>query len=365
MKVLLLTTHINTGGITSYLLTLGRGLVKAGHQVIVVSSGGECAENFRQAGVVVETLNIRTKSEINWRLLAALPRVVALIRGEKIDVLHANTRVTQILAVWASRLTGVPVVTTCHGFYRLRWFRRAFPAWGEAVVAISPAVREHLKNDFHYPEEKVFLINNGLDVDNFPLTDEVAKENLRRQFHWGAGPILGIIARLADVKGHAVLINALPAVLKEFPSVHLVIVGEGKMGASLRRQVEELKLSTQVIFLPVVNRTIEILPAFDIFVMPSLSEGLGLAAVEAAAVGLPVVASRVGGLPSVVIDGKTGRLVAPNNVVELASALKDLLRDPDQARQMGLAGRAFIEKEFSARRMTEETLAVYRSVVKK
>ena len=137
MKILFLTTHVNTGGITSYILTLGEALVKAGHQVWVVSSGGDGESRLTDAGIRLVTMNIRTKSEAHPKLLFSLPALKKLIRQEGIDIIHAQTRVTQVLGAWGRRLTGVKMVTTAHGFFKPRWFRKTFPCWGDAVIAIS------------------------------------------------------------------------------------------------------------------------------------------------------------------------------------------------------------------------------------
>jgi len=362
MNILFLTTHLNTGGITSYLFVLAKELVRLGHRVFVISSGGDCVEQFTSIGIACRQLNIRTKSEASWKIYAALPKIVKLVRAERITVIHANTRVTQVLGWCLGRLTGIPLMTTCHGFFKPRWLRRIFPAWGRAVVAISPAVKEHLVRDFQLPADKVFLVRSGISIDAFPLATVDKKKLLRQQHQLTEGPVVGIIARLSDVKGHAVLIVAMSLLVAKFPAVRLVIVGQGKMEKELRRQVADLGLEQQVVFLPIVNRTADILPLFDVFVLPSLQEGLGLSVMEAQAAGLPVVATRVGGLPSLIEDGVTGRLVAPNNPHQLAEAISDVLWDSQRATAMGLAARAFIAKEFSAARMAEETVAVYQRI---
>ena len=130
MNVLFLTTHFNTGGITSYILTLGDALVQAGHKVVVVSGGGDCESMLEKAGIRHVRANIRTKSEIHPKLLFSLSLINNLIAGEEIQIIHAQTRVTQVLAAWVSRMSGVKTVTTCHGFFKPRWFRKVFPCWG-------------------------------------------------------------------------------------------------------------------------------------------------------------------------------------------------------------------------------------------
>ena len=136
MNILFLTTHFNTGGITSYILTLGEALVKSGHKVWVASSGGNCVPRLESAGIRHVRINIRTKSEVSFKLWLSYGPLDRLIRKEGINIIHAQTRVTQVLGFFLSRARGVAMITTCHGFFRPRWFRKLFPCWGVAVIAI-------------------------------------------------------------------------------------------------------------------------------------------------------------------------------------------------------------------------------------
>lgn len=362
MNILFLSTHLNTGGISSYLLTLSRGLVKKGHPVWIATSGGNLVESLKESGVKHITLNIRTKSELDCRIYFSLLPLKEMIPKNKIDVIHAQTRVTQVIAACLSRLTGKPFVSTCHGFFKNRWSRRVFPCWGERVIAISPAVCEHLQKDFNLDPQRIVLIKNGIDLEDFPAVSAQTKETNRRAFGLEDEPTIGIIARLSSVKGHDVLIAAMKKVAAQFPRARLLVVGKGRLEKELKRLVETSHLLENVRFYPVVNQSAEMLSLFDVFVMPSRQEGLGLSVMEAQAAGLPVVASKVGGLPSLIEDGRTGLFVPPENANLLAEAILLLLRNKDKAKEMGERARGFIQKEFSAQRMVEETVEVYKAV---
>lgn len=362
MNILFLSTHLNTGGISSYLVTLGRGLVKKGHRVWIATSGGNLVESLKESGVKHITLNIRTKSELDPRIYFALGPLSRIIRENKIDVIHAQTRVTQVMAACLNKLTGKPFVSTCHGFFKNRWSRRIFSCWGERVIAISEAVLEHLQKDFNVDPKRIALIKNGIDCEDFPALSAETKEINRRAFGLEDEPVIGIIARLSSIKGHDVLIAAMKKVVAEFPLAKLLVVGEGSLEKELKRLVEGFKLEKNVLFYPVVNQSAQMLSLFDVFVMPSRQEGLGLSVMEAQAAGLPVVASNVGGLPSLIEDGRTGLLVPPDNASLLAEAILLLLRNKDKAKEMGERARDFIQKEFSAERMVEETVEVYKAV---
>jgi len=366
LNILFLTTHANTGGITSYIVTLGSALVKSGHKVWVVSSGGDCVTGMEAVGIRHVKINIRTKSELHPKLLLSLPSLVRLIRNENINIIHAQTRVTQLLGVWLGALTGVKMVTTCHGFFRPRWFRKAFPCWGVAVIAISKPVAQHLSVDLGVAQNKVHLIANGIDLDRFLVADENQRRSVRREWNIVEAPLIGIntpligvIARLSSVKGIEILIKAMPKLLLEIPTANLMIVGQGPEEMNLRKLTQDLSLTAHVIFKNTINQTQEILPAFDVFVMPSLMEGLGLSVMEAQACGIPVVASRVGGLVDLIEDGKSGLLVASNDPSALAARIIEMLQNPQRSKDMAQQARINIERHFSSGTMLKNTLQIY------
>lgn len=362
MNVLFLSTHLNAGGITSYLLTSARGLIRRGHRVHVATSGGNMEKEFVSAGAELLILNIRTKSELDPRIYLALRPLWRYIRKNNIDLIHAHTRVTQVMGALLRRLTGRPYLATCHGFFRPRLSRKWVPCWGDTVIAISKAVETHLVRDFGVSAEKVALIESGVDVGEFAPADEEIKKECRARFNLGAEPVVGMVARLSGVKGQDILIEALKKVVFRIPDVKALLVGEGKTENTLRRMAGRLGLSGHVRFFSVVNRTAEMLSLFDIFAVPSRQEGLGLSVMEAQAAGLPVVASRVGGIPSLIEDGKTGILVDPENSDALAEAIIKLLQDKNRRKEIGMAGREFIKQTYSADKMVDATIKLYQQL---
>ncbi|MFA5088720.1 MAG: glycosyltransferase family 4 protein [Candidatus Omnitrophota bacterium] len=363
MKILFLTTHVNPGGITSYLGLLTKGLVQEGHQVFLASGGGLLAEHFENLGGRHIRLDIQTKSELHPKIYFALPPLIRLIRREDIGIIHSQTRITQVMGQMLRLLTHRPCVSTCHGFFKPRLSRRLAPCWGDKVIAISPAVQEHLGNDFQVSREKIVLIPHGLDSAQYPRIDESMRKEKKKDFGLEHHLVVGIIARLSDVKGHDILIRAMKQVLKEIPQARLVIVGEGRQSGELKGLVRSLGMENDVLFYPTVNKTAEILPLFDVFVMPSLQEGLGLSVMEAQACGLPVVATRVGGLISLIDDQRTGLLVAPKDIGGLAKAIMTLLQNPALARELGDRAKVFIGREYSAQKMIRQTIHLYQELI--
>lgn len=359
MKILFLTNHLNTGGITSYLLSLTKGLAQNRHSVYVASAGGNCQSLIESCGAKHINLGFRTKSEIDPRIYLSLDGLKKFIIQENIDIIHAQTRVMQVMGHFLSAMTGISLITTCHGFFKPRFFRRLFPCWGRAVIAISKPVQEHLLKDFHVKPENIFVIANGIDVNRFQPTTQALREQKRKQWNVTAKKVVGIVARLSDVKGIDVLLQSMSQVVKQYPDVLLMIVGEGPELNRLVAMADQLNLAKHVRFENIVNQTPDVLPIFDVFVMPSRQEGLGLSVMEAQACALPVVASRVGGLVDLIEEERTGYLVPSDNSEILAQRIIEVLNNPLQAQKVGAAARTQIIEKFSLTQMVEATEKVY------
>jgi len=359
MNILLVTNHLNVGGITSYCLTLATGLKKRGHNVYLASSGGELADKFREEGIIFVPIPIRTKSEISPKIIFSLIKLIPFIRKEKISVIHANSRTTQVLSLYLSRLCRIPYVSTCHGFFQKRAGRLIFPCWGEMTVAISDSVKEHLVNDFRLNPQRVRVIYNGIDTERFKKRNSVAPERLRKELNLKEGPVIGIIARLSDVKGHIYLLEAMKEVIEGERRAQLIIAGEGKMKLQLLALCRTLGIENNVYFMPSAKDTIDVLSLLDVFVMPSLKEGLGLALMEAMAFGLAVVGSRVGGIENLISHAENGLLVPAADPKALGRAILELLLDKEKRLRFGSAASLFISKNFSAEKMSQQTERLY------
>jgi len=337
---------------------LAGGLKQNGHNVYVASSGGELLEKFTAAGIKHIAVPLRTKKEISPKIIFSFFKLRKEIKRLKIDLVHSNSRTTQVLGSLLSRYSGKPHIFTCHGFFKLRLSRKLFPCWGERLIAISQQVREHLIFDFKLDEKKISVINNGIDVQSFG--DFSARKKLREDLAIGDLFLVGIIARLSDVKGHTYLLKAMQVVIKNFPSVKLLVVGEGKMRDALVKEAEDLGIKDNVLFLPQLGGTKNVLAAIDVFVMPSLQEGLGLALMEAMAQGLAVVGSAVGGIKTLIKDKVNGLLVEPADPAALAEAITQLLKDEQMRDNLGANARKFITDNFSKEKMVSATERVYK-----
>lgn len=365
-KVLHLTTHLNSGGITIYILRLVDFLRSAGFETLIFSCGGEYASFFQDKKVKLLICDIRTKSEIHPKLIPALTRLIKFTREEKIDVLHAHTRITQVLAYWAGKFTGVPVVTTCHGFYKIRLGRRLLPAWGERAIAISEPVGKHLAEDFHVPAERIRVVNNAVDIK---LLDEQyrrhSNEAVKKDFGFAKEDrVIGIVARLVNDKGHEYLLRAAAELYRDFPDIRVLIVGDGRERPILEDLAKALGIKDRVVFTGNITDVSMALAAMDIFAFPATwREGFGLSIVEAMTCGKPVIVTNIWALNSLIQNEVTGFLVEPKSVSALADAIRKLLEDPALRRLIGENAREAVERLFTIERMAAEIAGVYKETL--
>ncbi|MDP2928050.1 MAG: glycosyltransferase family 4 protein [Candidatus Omnitrophota bacterium] len=362
MNILFIANHLNVGGISSYLLTLAGGLKQKGHQVYLASSGGELEDKFIQAGITLFKAPLKTKNEISHKIIFSFWKLRKVARKFNIDLIHSHSRTTQVLGDLLGRSLAKPHIFTCHGFFKPKLSRRIFGCWGQKVIAISQQVKEHLIIDFKLDENKISVIHNGIDTKNFG--DFSARDMMRKDLGINDALLVGIIARLSDVKGHTYLIQAMPEVIKNFPNAKLLIIGRGKTKDALIKETHDLGLGGSIAFIPEAKNTKDLLAAMDIFVMPSLQEGLGLALLEAMAQGVAVVGSAVGGIKTLIQDKLNGLLVAPADVPALAQAIITLLNDSRLRRNLGARAREFIIANFSKEEMVDKTEIVYQQVLR-
>ncbi len=359
MNILYLTNHLNIGGISSYVLTLAGGMKKRGHNVYVASSGGQTLPRFISEGAEYIPIPIKTKSEVSYKVLLSKFKILKAIKEKEIDIIHANTRVTQVLSFLAQRACGKPYISTCHGFFKKRLFRRIFPCWGDKVIAISEPVKEHLIHDFKVNEADIRVIHSGIDINRFSVQNPESRVASKNKLGLKDAPVIGIVARLSEEKGHTYLIKAMREVTASIPGAQLLIIGEGRTKEELLKLVEAYGLGKNVFIFPPVGDTQEVLSCMDLFVLPSLKEGLGLALMEAMACGIAVIGTDVGGIKSLIRDGDNGLLVRPADSAGLSRAILELLNNTEKAKSMGDNARVFIKENFSQEKMVSETERVY------
>lgn len=307
--------------------------------------------------------------------LRALWQLWRLMRRGRYDLVHTHTSKAGLLGRVAAYLARVPCrVHTAHGhvFYgyhgpalsRLFVWLERWAAWiTHRLIALTPAERaDQLRFGVGSPA-KFSVIHSGVDFAPF-LRPPADREVTRRVLGLGLdGVVVGTLGRLTPIKGQADLLRAFALVRPQVPEAWLLVVGDGEEGLGLAALARELGVAGRVVFAGWREEVPDLLRAMDLFVLPSLNEGMGKALVEAMFVGLPVVATRVGGVPDLVGEGRSGLLVAPGQPEALAAAILELAADPRRRRDLG-ARAAQVAREYSVESMIEKLDRLYQSLLK-
>lgn len=356
MKVL----HVESGrhlyGGAVQVLLLLRGLrAKGVENVLVCPTGSAIALAQPEA----QLREISIAGDVDLSLIPRLRQVIAETRP---DIIHIHSRRgADWLGGLAALRLGVPVVLSRRVDNREpRLFARAKYALVDRIVAISQDIRRVLL-EAGVPEDKVVCVPDAAPPMQPHKRD---REWFGREFDVPvAAPVVGVIAQLIPRKGHRFLLDALPSVLQSIPQLRVVFFGQGENEKKLREQIKSLNL-TDVVSLPGFREDLpRILPCLDLVVHPALTEGMGVALLQASQAGLAIIASRAGGIPEAVIDGQSGILLPPGDVAALASAITDLLTDTDRMQRLGAVGRAYVKSNLGVTQMVNGNLAVYRLLV--
>ncbi|MFH1878854.1 MAG: glycosyltransferase family 4 protein [Candidatus Omnitrophota bacterium] len=367
MRILILTTHLDKGGVSFYALNLARILKSSGIYAAVASGGGELEEELRKAGIDHYPLDIRTKSEFGIKMWKALPVLKRLVVKEGFDLIHAQTRVAQVLAELCGKSLSIPFISTCHGFFRHRKLsRRLFPCWGKKVIAVSKSVEKHLVSDFYVPSGDVEQIYNGIGLDRFlflpPGKDAEAAERVGIN---SDALVVGAVGRLSPVKGYEYLVEAFKGFSETEKRSVLLLVGDGPEKFKLSRQIQKLGITDRVRMVPGSLALEKYMSLIDIFCMPSIHEGLGLSLMEAMASRRSCVASDVGGLSELIVSGEDGILVPVKNAAALGEAIKALAYDPGLREKLARNAREKAGRAFSIEDSVRRTVEVYERVLRK
>lgn len=360
-------TKSNWGGAQRYVYDLASAMKERGFLVSVAAGGtGELLIRSKASGMKTVSIEAFTRDVSLAQDIGALREIYTLLKKERPLVVHVNSSKAGIPAL-AARLAGVPtVIFTVHGwawneerpFYQRMAMRIIY--WCtfvlcHKIIVVSEEARRQARF-FPFVQGKVSVIHNGVRFDTLVSREEARTHLLptsKRSF-W-----IGTIGELHKVKGHNILIEAYEHVSPDVPDSTLLIIGEGQERSALERQMRIEGVSGSTHLLGHVVDIEKYLLAFDVFVLPSRSEGFPYVLLEAGKACLPVVATRVGGIPELITDDETGVLVAYGDRGALTEALTSLALDPDRRERLGKALYERIKKEFTLEQMVEKTLALY------
>jgi len=302
----------------------------------------------------------RERIKFLWELLLTIFKA-------KVHIIHCrNALSTIIYGGIAAKILRKPFIVSFHGYNPFRYGNNTFIFnnilhSADKIITVSYDLKKYLANFMSIPLNKIAVIHNGIKVVN--ITPRMREQKRKELGFCNRKPIVGCVGNLREVKGHRYLILASKIILNKFPEAIFILAGDGELKGELEELTEREGIKEKFLFLGKRNDILELMSIFDIFVLPSLSEGLCNALLEAMATELPVVATNAGGNPEVVVDGVTGFLVPPKNPYKMAEAIVKILQNPELAKQMGKAGRKRVEEKFSLERMVREYERVYRSIV--
>lgn len=370
-RVIHLSKMTGAAGSEGHLLALLPGLRARGVDArlwMLVEPGNPVQDYVDRAealGVPVERVIIRRHFDPGlWRRLAVR------LRDARPDLVHTHLIHADLYGIPAARWAGVRgVVSSRHNDDRFRrWLPvRALSRWlwrqADAGIAISEAIRRFAIAYEGVSPQKIHTIHYGLDPASVHAPPD-ARTRLRQELGLPAdAPLVGSVCRLIEQKGLDNALDGFAQVAAEFPAAHYAIAGDGPLRGALEAQAARLGVADRVHFLGWRADAPAIFAALDVLLAPSRWEGFGLVFLEAMALGVPVISTRVSAIPEVIADGETGWLVPPDDPAAIAGALRAALAGPDERCRRGEAGRARLESQFTVDAMVDRTLAVYQGVV--
>jgi glycosyltransferase involved in cell wall biosynthesis len=381
---------LNIGGAQEVVRTLSKYLLLHDcHPVVCTLEDGPLREEIESLGIVVEILPPRRYTVVAFPLflldmLRIWKALADLIRKYDVDIIQTHILGVLNFLVLVLRYTTPlrAVIWTFHNsefelseakllkhrwllgpkIFAYRLFYRLGSFLVDGFVAVSDQVKEAILDTIGANGNKVTVICNGVDTQKFSKT--IGSKNIRGQLGFTNNQYLIIVvATLKEQKGHRYLIDALSSIVQEYPNVHGIFVGDGSLKEELRLQIDELNLTNHITLLG--NRTDipQLLAASNLFVLPSLWEGLPMALLEAMASRLPVVATEVSGTVQVLKANESGILVKPGDQLQLIEAIKYLLKFPDKARNLGVAARLRVEESFSARKQANDHFNLFQELL--
>ncbi len=371
------TPALDAGGVERTTIEIAEALTRVGGSAVVASRGGRLEPELTAAGGLLVSMPLDSKNPLT--MLANIGRIIALARKSKVSIIHARSRAPAWSAWFAARRLGLPFVTTYHGVYNgnsgLKKFYNSIMARGDVVIANSDYTRAHVLKVHGTDPRRVVSIPRGVDLQRFdPARVDAARVASMRGL-WGVQPgetrpIVLLPARLTRWKGQPVMIEAAARIEREQPGAALYVLAGDSQGraeyvSDLHDLARKLGVGEQV---RIVGHLVDMpaaLAAAQVAVFPSTDpEAFGRAAVEAQAMGVPVIASAMGGLAETIVDGDSGFLVPPGDPAKLATAIERVLAlSPDQRREMGERGAARVRARYSVDALQAATLGVYEQLL--
>lgn len=366
INILHVITNLDVGGAENLILAMVKNMDRTRYNASIccISHAGVLAAEFEKMGVRVLSLGLMKKKGWDGKIITAIEDV---IKNEHIDVLHTHLYHANLFGSLAAKHCKTPSVMSIQNTYSHHKLHRRILNWYVSrfvrtiIVGSEDIKRDVMKNDW-VASSKITVIDNCVDLD--VIKSKVSREEMREQLSIPEGAVvLGTIGRLEEQKGHRFLIQALKLLCESEIQFFLVLVGEGKKRDELERLVEELSLQERVMFLGTRTDIGDLLMAMDIFIMPSLWEGLSLSMLTAMAAEKPVIATNVGGVKKVLGDDEYGLVIESGKPEAIVYAIEKILNDKHAVKNKLVKAKALVYERYSAQSMVKSLEQIYSSMM--
>lgn len=361
-RLMIITHDLAIGGLQQVVVNICKTIDRSKFEVFVLClrNLGEYVSEVEEMGIEVLSIPKKGTGTDYWSFL----KVGKILREKKIDIIHTHNTQPLFDGTMGALFSGVKtIVHTDHArgaasSKRWEYIERLMSKFVYRFVAVSDDTAQKLIKYQKISSKKITTIMNGIDGDKYQIDFD---ENRLRSELIGdrEGPVIGLGVRLAEQKGIHYLLQAMPEVIKRFPDITLLIAGKGPLEAQLKGVADDLDISDNVRFVGPRLDLHQILKIFDIYVLPSLWEGLPMVLLEAMAAGCPIISTDVGGIYMAITNGVNGTLVPPQKPQKLSSAIIDLLSNDNLRRSYSLSGMDIFKQKFSARTMTQQYEKLY------
>ena len=370
-RVLHLITRLPIGGAERMLLGVLRNLDAARFDSVVccIQDRGELADEVESLGIPVHALGLMERGGFDRRVVPALRR---LIHEHNVELVHSHLYHANLYGRLAAWREGIPIIASVHNTYtRRKWHRhlinRLLARCTFRITAGSVDVERDILGHDHVAPEKVVRLPNCIDLER--VTTSLSPEAAKQQLGFGpADLVIATVGRMEEQKGHSFLLDAF-ARLRQMPQLdgmqlRLLVVGDGRLKLATEQHAAYLGIDHACRFPGSIKDLADVYRAIDVFVMPSLWEGLSLAMLEAMAAGLPMIATDVGGARDVLGDGLRGILVPAGDAVALTRAICDLLVDAEKRSAMANSGRKHVRENYSVAALSRQLAELYEAALK-
>ncbi len=363
MRILEIIGDLRIGGAERMVVDLAKGLKNKGHKVTVcaLNKGGPLEEELKMEGV--ETIVLSNLPLRNKYIFYFVFRLFKLMKKDKFDIVHTHMFLANFWGRVAAILSGAKVIISTEQNQDL-WKKRRhifvdkiLSLFTNKIIAVSSAVKVFVVKKEKISAKKLTVIHNAVDPKEFMPCDA---SYLKKEFNIYDGTfIVGTVSRLIPQKGQQYFLEAAHQISKNNKNIKFFIIGDGALRKSLEILSERIGIVDKVIFTGFQQDIAGFLSILDIFVLPTLREGLPVALIEAMAMGKPIITTNIRGMEDLVTDGYNGLLVSPENPDMLAKAILKLINDNLYAQKLGLNARKTVKEKFSLKIMVEKTERIY------